>query len=434
MSTSKQPSFRIGIAGVGNVGAGVVKILQQNADLISARCGRHIEIISVIASNKNKDRGVDLSSYDWAKSLSDMAQDKRLDAVVETIGGAEGQAKDFVELALKNKKHVVTANKALLAHHGFELSKLAEDNNVNILYEAAVAGGIPIIKTLREGLVANHIKGIYGILNGTCNYILTEMRETGRGFNDVLVDAQKKGFAEADPSFDVDGIDAAHKLVILGALALGVKPNFNALEIEGISDITLKDIKYAQELGYRIKLIGMVKQEGGNYVQVMSPCFVPIHSAIAGVDGVFNAVMTEGDFVGKTMMVGRGAGEGPTASSVVADIVDLAKGGNTHTFGVPTKNLKEVDWQGSETLNCKCYIYLHVKDISGVIADIAACLRDKDVSIDSFIQKGHEEDGTVSVAIVTHKASFTKIKNAMKSVHELPSVLDKPKLIRVEDI
>lgn len=431
---SENKPFRIGIAGLGTVGGGVVKMLQQNKDVIAQRCGREIEIISVIAGNKNKDRGFDLSGYDWAESLDDMANDERLDAVLEMIGGSEGQAKDFVTEALKNKKHVVTANKALLAHHGVALSQLAEENNVTIAYEAAIAGGIPIVKALREGLAGNKIESIYGILNGTCNYILTEMRETGLSFNDVLKDAQAKGFAEADPAFDIEGIDAAHKLALLGALAFGVKPDFEGLEVEGISHITLKDIEYASELGYRIKLIGMARQSGDDFVQVMAPCFVPKHSAMGNVEGVFNAVQTQGDFVDKTFLEGRGAGEGPTASSVIADVIDLAKGNLLPTFGVKTKDLKDINWKSAETLMRRCYIHLHVKDDSGVIADVTACLKDKDISIDSFVQKGHEKDGTASLAIITHKASLIEIKNAVSAVCELPSVLENPTLIRVEDI
>ncbi len=433
MTNNKTP-FRIAIAGLGTVGAGVVKVLQDNHDVIKNRCGRDIEIISVTASNKTKDRGVDISNYEWVDNLSSMAEDNRVDAVVEMIGGSEGDAKTLVEVALKNGKHVVTANKALLAHHGFVLSQLAESYGVSIAYEASVAGGIPVIKALREGLAANEITNIYGILNGTCNYILTEMRETERNFDAVLKDAQEMGYAEADPSFDVDGVDAAHKLVLLGALAFGVQPDFESLEIEGISNLTMKDINYAEELGYRIKLIGMAQCDDGVFTQVVSPCFVSKKNAISQVEGVFNAIMVEGDFVDKVMIQGRGAGAGPTASSVVADIIDLARGERVSTFGVPTEKLKAIEWRGVETLNAKCYIHLHVKDVSGVIADITACLKDKDVSIDSFIQRGHEEDGTASVAIVTHKASLVKVNNAVRVVEELATVLNKPTLVRIEDI
>ncbi len=428
-------SFKIGLAGLGTVGVGVIKMLQQNADVIAARAGRSIEIISVIAGIKAKDRGVDISAYDWANSLEDMAQDQRLDAVIEMVGGSDGEIKSFVETALDNGKHIVTANKALLAHHGYDLAQRAENNNVTIAYEAAVAGGIPIIKSLREGLAGNKINSVYGILNGTCNYILTEMRETGRDFADVLDEAQEKGYAEADPTFDVDGIDAAHKLVLLGALAFGVKPDFDALNIEGIRHITSKDIRYADDLGYRIKLIGMARlSQDGNAMQSIAPCLVSTKSAIAGVEGVFNAVQTNGDFVDQTMMEGRGAGEGPTASSILADIIDLARGNNRLIFGVPTAQLNTAQWQGAEVLSCQCYIHVKAEDKSGVIADITACLKEADVSIDSFIQRGHEDDGSASVVIVTHEARFSDIQKAVKIVEGLACVLDKPTLLRIEDI
>lgn len=434
MSNTSTEPFRIGIAGLGTVGVGVVKILQTNAELVAGRAGRPIEIVSVTASNKDKDRGVDISSYDWAESLDAMAQDERLDAVLELIGGENGPVKDMIEKAIASGKHVITANKALLAHHGYELAKLAETNNVTISYEAAVAGGIPVIKTLRGGLAANQINSVYGILNGTCNYILTEMRETGRDFDDVLKEAQEKGYAEADPSFDVDGIDAAHKLALLGALAFGVKPDFNALEITGIRHITSKDIEYADELKYRIKLLGIARKNGDKVMQTLEPCLVSRKSALGNVEGVFNAVFTEGDFVDKTMMEGRGAGEGPTASSVVADIIDLARGNVRRVFGVKTDDLEETQWEGSETLTCKSYIHLKLKDEPGVIADITACLKDAKVSIDSFIQRGHDDDGNVSVVIVTHKAAFDITKKAVESVGNLPCTLDKPTLLRIEDI
>ncbi len=433
-SQEKNKPYRISIAGLGTVGAGVVKLLQDNAALVESRAGRPIEIVSVTASTKGKDRGVDLSSYDWAETLDAMARDPRVDGVVELIGGSEGQAKELVEQALSQGKDVVTANKALLAHHGFELAQLAETNMATLAYEAAVAGGIPIIKSLREGLSANQIESLYGILNGTCNYILSEMRETGRDFDDVLKEAQEKGYAEADPTFDVEGIDAAHKLVLLGALAFGVKPDFEALDIQGIRHITLKDIQFSDELGYRIKLLGMAKRVGEKVMQSMEPVLVPIKSALGNVEGVFNAVLSEGNFVDKTMIEGRGAGAGPTASSVVADIIDLAKGNGLPMFGIKSADLKEAQWESAENLINQCYIHLKVKDESGVLADITACLKEEDVSIDSFLQKGHEEDGSACVVIMTHKASMGAVKQALEKVRKLSCVLDKPTLLRVEDI
>jgi homoserine dehydrogenase len=429
-------SFNVGLVGLGTVGIGVVKMLEQNATVIEARAGRPIKIISVTASNKAKDRGVDLSSYDWADDVQTMIDDARLDAIIEMVGGSEGFAKDLVEGALKAGKHVVTANKALLAEHGVALAKLAEENNVCLAYEAAVAGGIPIIKTLREGLAGNQVNSVYGILNGTCNYILTEMRETGRDFDDVLNEAQEKGYAEADPTFDVDGIDAAHKLVLLGALAFGVKPDFKSLNIQGIKNITAEDIKYADDLGYRIKLLGVAKRDGDNFIQSMAPCLVSKKSAIGNVEGVFNAIMTEGNFVDKTMMEGRGAGEGPTASSVVADIIDLAKGNSLPTFGVPSSDLSDVVWQGPENIIGKCYIHLHVKDNAGVLADITATLKDSDISIDSVIQRGHEEgaENVASIVLLTHKARFEDVQQAIKKIEGQSWVVNAPVVLRVEKV
>ena len=433
MSDKLKP-LNIGVAGLGTVGVGVVKMLQQNADIITARAGRPIHVISVIAGNKNKDRGVDISGYDWAESLQEMACDTRLDVIVEMIGGGDGQTKEFIETALSNGKHIVTANKALMAHHGFALAQLAEKNNVTIAYEAAIAGGIPIVKALREGLAGNNINSVYGILNGTCNYILTEMRHTGRDFVDVLKDAQAHGYAEADPTFDVEGIDAAHKLALLGAMAFGVRPDFESLEITGISAVTLKDIHQADELGYTIKLIGMARKEEGRYIQSMAPCFVAKDSAIGSVEGVFNAVQTKGDFVDDTMMVGRGAGEGPTASSVLSDIIDLAKENITPAFTIPTAMLKTVKWQGVDDLTCQCYISLQVKDDAGVLADVTACLKEAHVSVDRFIQKEHEKDGSVNLSIITHKEKLGLIQKSIQDVAALECVLDTPTLIRIEEI
>lgn len=434
MAFNHKEPFRVGIAGLGTVGVGVVKILQRNADALALRVGRSIEIISVTAGNKNKDRGVDVSAYEWADSLDAMANNTNIDVVVEVIGGSEGLVKDFVETALKNKKHVVTANKALMAHHGVALAKLAELNGVTIGYEAAVAGGIPVIKNLREGLAANTMQCLYGILNGTCNYILTEMRETGRDFLDVLQDAQEKGYAEADPTFDVEGIDAAHKLALLAALAFGARPDFKSLDVTGISHITLEDIQFASNLGYRIKLLGVARYDGDYYIQSVEPCLVPTQSALGAVEGVFNAVYTEGHPVDKTMMEGRGAGEGPTASSVVADIIDLARGNVLPVFGVPHDALKDIEWHNSDALETACYIHIRVKDEAGVLADITANLKDHNISVDRFIQEANKQDQSASVVIITHKALFSAVKNALSTVEKLDAVLDKPTLLKLEDI
>ncbi len=328
----KDEPLKIAIAGLGTVGVGTIKVLQDHADVISKRSGRAVEVIAVSARDHNKDRGVDLSAYQWYSDPVEMARASGADLFAELIGGSEGAAKDAVEAALEAGCNVVTANKALIAHHGDDLAKLAEGKGVSLNYEAAVAGGIPIIKTLREGLAANTIDRVYGILNGTCNYILTTMRESGRGFDDVLSDAQKLGYAEVDPSFDIDGVDAAHKLAILASVSFGTVVDFDAVHIEGIRHISALDIQFASELGYKIKLLGVASRSNGTIEQRVHPCMVPVGAPIATVEGVFNAVVCDGDAVDTIMQEGRGAGAGPTASAVVADIIDIASGISVPTF------------------------------------------------------------------------------------------------------
>jgi homoserine dehydrogenase len=434
MSDSQNKPLKIAVAGLGTVGAGVIKILQNNQNVIQARCDRAIEIISVSASNKDKDRGVDLSTYQWADDLMQMAADENIDCIVECIGGSDGLVKDFVQSALENGKHVVTANKALVATHGVAFAKIAESQNVGLLYEAAIAGGIPIVKALREGLAANNLQSVFGILNGTCNYILTTMEKTGRDFDDVLKEAQDLGYAEADPTFDIDGIDSAHKLALLAALAFGVEPDFDALQISGIRHVTSGDILATKELGYKIKLLGVTKKIDDQYMQTVEPCLVPIHSAIAAIDDSYNAVMTQSDYCEKTMMQGRGAGEGPTASSIVADIIDVARNNIVLTFGKPSNDLQKVQWQGAENIHGASYIHLIVKDEPGVLAKITTELGALNISIDSIIQRGHDDDGSASVIIVTQKSVFKETQEALKSVEKLDIVLKTPLLMRIEEI
>ena len=425
-------NLRIGIAGLGTVGAGVVKILQSHGADIARRAGQDIVITAVHARNAKKDRGVDLSAYGWEKDIAALATRDDVDVVVELIGGEDGDAKALVENSLKNKKHVVTANKALLAKHGLALAKLAEDNGVSLNFEASVAGGIPIIKALREGFAGNKIEGIYGILNGTCNYILTELRETGRDFGDVLKEAQEKGYAEADPTFDVDGIDAAHKLTILSALAFGVKPDFANIDITGIRKITANDIEFAKELGCRIKLLGIARDIGGRIAQSLEPCLVPIDAPMGTVEGVFNAVFVEGDFVDGAMLEGRGAGQGPTASAVVADLIDLARGYYLPAFGLPVSQLKDAQWAGAKDIVSGQYINLTVTDQPGVIADVSAILRDFGISIESMIQRGRDPGQPVSVVITTHECSREAIRAASAKIAALKSVAAPPTVLRIE--
>ena len=426
--------LRLGIAGLGTVGAGVVKNIQQHGDVLAARAGRPIEITAVSARDASKDRGVDLSGYDWIDNAEDMASSNSIDCVVEMIGGSEGLALNLVRNSLKTGKHVITANKALLAHHGAELAGLADDNEVSLAYEAAIAGGIPIVKALREGFAGNDIQAVFGILNGTSNYILTEMRETGQDFGPILKDAQDLGYAEADPSFDVDGDDAGHKLALLAAIAFGTKPDFKSLQMTGIRHITSVDISFATELGYRIKLLGVARKKDGLIMQSVEPCLVPINSRIGGVEGVFNAVQVEGDYVDSGLLVGRGAGEGPTASSVLSDIIDIARGTTLPTFGVPANDLKDPAWIDLGETVSGYYLRLEVLDQAGVIADVSAILRDHNVSIESFIQHGRDPGQPVSLVLTTHEAKQADIKAACESIKSLRCVQGDPCLMRIEPL
>ena len=426
--------FRLGIAGLGTVGAGVVKIMQDHGELLAERAGRPIEIVSVSARSRNKDRGVDLSSYAWVDSPEALADGNNIDAVVEMIGGEDGPALALARKSLGKGLSVITANKAMLAHHGFELAALAENNGACLSYEAAVAGGIPIIKALREGFAGNEIQAVIGILNGTCNYILSEMRETGADFAAVLKDAQELGYAEADPVFDIEGIDAGHKLCLLSAIAFGTKPDFANLQIKGITQISATDIEKATELGYRIKLLGIARRVNGKVLQILEPCLVPSSSTLGAVEGVFNAVLVEGDFVSTGLSVGRGAGAGPTASAVVSDIIDLARGLKVPTFGIPANDLKNPSWIDIGETISSYYLRLNVLDKSGVIADVSAILRDHNISIESLIQHGRDPDQPVSVVMTTHETRHADIVDACKQIHESGVTLDEPCLMRIEEL
>jgi len=427
-------SFRLGIAGLGTVGAGVVKNIQQHGDVLAARCGRRVEITTVSARDQSKDRGVDLSSYDWVDNAEELANSNSIDCVIEMIGGSEGLALNLVKRSLEKGKHVITANKALLAHHGTELAEIAEANNVSLAYEAAIAGGIPIVKALREGFAGNDIQAVFGILNGTSNYMMTAMRETGQDFDEILKEAQDLGYAEADPSFDVDGDDAGHKLALLAAIAFGTKPDFKSLQMTGIRGVTAVDIAFATELGYRIKLLGIARRIDGQVMQSIQPCLVPEGSKIGGVDGVFNAVQVEGDYVGSSLLVGRGAGEGPTASSVLSDIVDIARGSDIPTFGVPANDLKDPTWIDQGETFGSYYLRLEVLDKPGVIAEVSAILRDHDVSIESFIQHGRDPEQPVALVMTTHEAKQADIHAACAKIETLDSVNAEPCLMRIEPL
>jgi homoserine dehydrogenase len=426
--------LKIAIAGLGTVGAGTVRLLQQNADLLTRHGGRPLLLAAISARDKRRARGVDVSAARWYDDPVTMAADPAIDVVVELIGGSDGVARATVAAALAHGKHVVSANKALLAHDGTALARLAEERGVALLFEAAVAGGIPILKVLREGLAANRVNRVYGILNGTCNFILTTMRESGRDFADVLAEAQRLGYAEADPSFDIDGVDAAHKLALLASVAFANAVDFSGVYVEGIRHVSALDIAFADELGYRIKLLGVARLTEHGLEQRVHPCMVPRSTPIAHVDGVFNAVVVEGDFVGRVMLEGRGAGAEPTASAVVADLLDIARERWSSSFTVPAASLEARPASPMLRHVGAYYVRLMVVDRPGVIADIAAALRDEQVSMEQMIQRGRAPGEAVPVVLTTHETEEAAMRRALARISALKTVLEPPRMIRVDNL
>ncbi|GAL97073.1 homoserine dehydrogenase [Acetobacter tropicalis NRIC 0312] len=434
VSSSSSP-LRLGIAGLGTVGAGVIRLLETNADLITARAGRPLKVVAVSARDRTRDRGVNVSGLRWYDNAVDLVTDPEVDVVVELIGGAEGPARALVEAALQAGKPVVTANKALLAIHGPALAQVSAEKSAPLLFEAAVAGGIPAIKTVREGLAADRLLRIGGILNGTCNYILTVMRETGKDFGSVLADAQQLGYAEADPSTDIDGLDAAHKLTILAGLAFGRPVAFDSVHVEGIRRIGAADLSFARKLGYRIKLLGLARVGDAGLEARVTPCLVPEDAPIAQVDGVFNAVVAEGAFAGRLMIEGRGAGAGPTASAVTADLIDIARGSHIPVWGVQVSDMQPVQACPLSAGKGAFYLRLRVEDRPGVIADITAVLRDCGVSLRSMLQPTPEKNDTaphVPLVLVTHQTSEAAMQDAVTRIDQLDVVTDTPVMIRIE--
>ncbi len=421
----------VGVAGLGTVGGGVLKMLRTNADIVSARAGRPIAVTAVSARDRPRERGVPVGGLRRYDDPGARPTDPAVEVVVELMGGSEGPALALAEASIQTGKPFVTANKALLAVHGASLARAAEERGVPLAFEAAVAGGIPVIKALREGLSGNRISAVAGILNGTCNYILTQLRERGREFSDVLADAQKLGYAEADPSFDIDGIDAAHKLSILAALAFGRPVAFKYVHVDGIRHISAVDIAFATELGYRIKLLGIARQTEAGIETRVHPCMVPASAPIARVDGVFNAVVAEGDFVGRVMLEGRGAGEGPTASAVVADLIDIARNRVTPVWGAAGAALSSApSVPMSAHIGCY-YLRLMVVDRPGVIADVTAILRDMGVSLESMLQRGRSPGEAVPVVLVTHETRESAMRAALDRIAALDTVMEAPALIRI---
>ncbi len=429
--------LRIAIAGLGTVGCGVLALLRDNAALLEQRTGRSIEVVAVSARERGRDRGMALDGLDWRDDAAALAAHPAADVVVELIGGSEGAARALSEAALAKGKHLVTANKALLAHHGAGLAEAARRAGCHLGYEAAVAGGIPIVKALREGLAGNRISGVYGILNGTCNYIMTAMHESvqsgqAREFDSVLREAQELGYAEADPSTDIDGIDAAHKLAILTGVVFGCPVDFDAVHVEGIRHVSAVDIGFAIELGYRVKLLGIARAGEDAVTQRVHPCMIRESAPIARVDGVFNAVVAEGDRIGSALFEGPGAGAGPTASAVVADLVDIASGRIMPAFpaaaeGTPRPAAKPMDRHVGAY-----YIRLMVVDRPGVLAGIAACLRDEQVSVEAMLQRGRDPGEVVPLVLTTHEAQEAAVVRALGAIGRLDPVMEPPRMIRIE--
>ncbi|MGH7067963.1 MAG: homoserine dehydrogenase [Acetobacteraceae bacterium] len=422
----------VGVAGLGTVGCGVVRLLQENADVIALRAGRVVTVTAVSARERMRDRGVALEGVRWFEDPLALATDGAIDVVVEVIGGAEGVARALVETALGHGKPVVTANKALIAVHGAALAATAEQNRAALGFEAAVAGGIPVIKALREGLAGNRITRVAGILNGTCNYILSAMTEQRREFAETLAEAKRLGYAEADPTVDIDGIDAAHKLAILAALAFGRPVALQEVAVEGIRRVSQLDIAFAGELGYRIKLLGIAEQADGAISARVQPAMVPASMPLARVDGVTNAVVAEGDFVGRIVLEGAGAGAGPTASAIVADLIDLARGRLTPVWGQAAEALASQPRAPLLRQGACYYLRLMVVDRPGVIADVTAVLRDLGVSLESMLQRGRAPGETVPVVMVTHETAEAAIRTALTRIAALDAVLEEPVLIRIE--
>ncbi|WP_146346811.1 homoserine dehydrogenase [Falsiphaeobacter marinintestinus] len=425
-------ALRLGIAGLGTVGAGVVKIVRRQAALLEARTGQRIEITAVSARDQSKDRGVNLSSYAWETDPVALAVRDDVDVFVELMGGSEGPAKLATEAALAAGKDVVTANKALLAIHGQALAEQAESAGRVIRYEAAVAGGIPVIKTLTEGLAGNEITRVMGVMNGTCNYILTRMESAGLGYNTVFDEAAALGYLEADPNLDVGGIDAGHKLAILSAIAFGTKPDFDGIEIEGIQNVTIEDIRQAADMGFRIKLLGVAQRSPRGLVQRMQPCLVPANSPLGQLEGGTNMVVIEGDAVEQVVLRGPGAGEGPTASAVLGDICDLARGLRIATFGQPAATLEDAP-AASTGLPAPYYLRMALADKPGALAKVAAVLGEAGVSIDRMRQYSHD-DATAPVLIVTHKTTRAALNQALDAMKTTDVVATVPVALRIEQV
>jgi len=425
-------TLRVGIAGLGTVGAGVAQILRTKGEALTARSGRNIAIAAVSARERKKDRGVDLSDVAWENDARNLISRDDVDVIVELIGGTDGIALDLVEGALRAGKHVVTANKALLARHGAALAVLAEEAGVALKFEAAICGGIPIVKALRESLIAYEVSAVRGILNGTCNFILTQMESSGRGYAEVLAEAQSLGFAEADPALDVSGLDSAHKLVLLTSLAFGTAPDLDGVAITGIEHISAADIAFAAEFGYRLKLLGVARHLGDEIEQRVHPAMVPERTPLADVEGAFNAVVAEMGEAGSYFFEGRGAGQAPTASAVIADIVDVACGAGGPVFGRPARDLVPPKRIAPEKRASPYYLRFDVLDVPGVMAEISRHLAEHGISIDNMLQRGRSPGEAVAIVMITHEAPHVGVLRALKAIAASDNVLETPCMIPME--
>ncbi len=433
-------ALRIGVAGLGTVGASVLRILRDKAEMLTRQCGNQVTVTAVSARDRTRDRGVDLDGIEWFDDPIELAKSANIDVFVELIGGDEGAARSAVEAALRAGRHVVTANKALLAKHGVALAKIAEDKGVLLNFEAAVAGGIPVIKAMRESLTGNTVSRVYGIMNGTCNYILTRMWEEGISFEDCLADAQRLGYAEADPTFDIEGNDTAHKLALLTSLAFGTQIAADDIYLEGISNISLADIRAADELGYRIKLLGVAQKTDTGIEQRVHPTMVPTSSVIAQVHGVTNAVAIETDLLGELLLSGPGAGGNATASAVIGDLADIAKSrpGFQHgpVFGTPAKALQPYKRAKMRKHAGGYFIRLTVYDRIGAFAGIAKRMAENDISLESIVQRplmdSDVSDGIKTVILVTHETTESAVKKALEAILKDDHLVNKPQMIRIE--
>ncbi len=433
-------ALRIGVAGLGTVGASVLRILRDKSEMLTRQCGKEVTVTAVCARDRSRDRGVDLSGIAWFDDPVELAKSADIDVFVELIGGEDGPAKASVESALRAGRHVVTANKALLARHGVALARIAEDKGVLLNFEAAVAGGIPVIKAMRESLTGNTVSRVYGIMNGTCNYILTRMWEEGISFDDCLKDAQRLGYAEADPTFDIEGNDTAHKLALLTSLAFGTQIAADDIYLEGISNISLADIRAADELGYRIKLLGVAQKTDTGIEQRVHPTMVPTSSVIAQVHGVTNAVAIETDLLGELLLSGPGAGGNATASAVIGDIADIAKSrpGFQHgpVFGTPARALQPYKRARMRKHAGGYFIRLTVLDRIGAFAAIARRMAENDISLESIVQRppmdGAEREGVKTVILVTHETIESAVRKALDAILKDDHLVDKPQMIRIE--